>query len=125
MTEEELLAQFPAVHASLTAKGAAQGQASERKRVLAHLKLAKSTGANEVAQKAIESGASTLDEDVHADYMSASMNRGAQAARQTDSDKADAALGGASKKPDSSAVDNGDLVVAAMNLHPVAKKPAA
>jgi len=116
MTEEELLAQFPAVHASLIAKGAAQGQASERKRVLAHLKLAKTSGANEVAQKAIESGASTMDEDVHADYLSASMNRGAQAARQADSDATDEALGGASKKPETAVIDDGDKVAAAMGL---------
>lgn len=124
MTEEELLAQFPAVHATLITKGAAQGQASERKRVLAHLKLAKSTGANEVAQKAIESGASTLDEDVHADYMSASMNRGSQAARQADSDSANQALDGASKKPETAALDDGDKVAAAMHLTPAAKKSA-
>lgn len=124
MTEEELLAQFPAVHASLIIKGAAQGQASERKRVLAHLKLAKSTGANEVAQKAIESGASTLDEDVHADYMSASMNRRAQAERQEDSDGANNTLGAASKKPETAVTDDGDKVAAALQLAPAAKKSA-
>lgn len=115
MTEDELLAQFPAVHASLIAKGAQQGQATERKRVLAHRKLAKTTGAVEVSDKAIESGASTMDEDVHAEYMSAAMNRASQAARQGDSEAVEGALGGA-KKPEAVAIDDGDRVAAAMQL---------
>jgi ClpP class serine protease len=95
MTEEELLAQFPQLHASMLAKGAAQGQAGERKRVSAHLKLAKSTGAMDVALKSIENGASVLDEDVHAEYLSAGINRRAQNDRQSEADQTTTALTGA------------------------------
>lgn len=99
MTEEELLAQHPSLHAAMLAKGATQGQASERKRVCAHLKLAKSTGARDVAEAAIASGASTMDEDVHADYLSAALGKRETAARQSDSDAAGAALGDAATTP--------------------------
>lgn len=95
MTEEELLAQHPDLHAAVLAKGTLAGQATERKRVCAHLKLAKATGARDVAEAAIASGASTLDEDVHADYLSASIGKKETTARQEESDAAGAALGGA------------------------------
>jgi len=88
MTEEELRAQHPELHAAMLAKGEEQGIAKERKRCLAHRKMAKSTGAVEAADKAMESGASVLDEDVHAEYMSAAMNRREQADRQAETDAA-------------------------------------
>ena len=91
MTKEELKAQHPELYAAVQAEGAT----TERKRCCAHIKMAKSTGATEVAYKAIESGASTLDEDVHADYMSAAINRGHQATRGTETAAAAAIVAGA------------------------------
>jgi ATP-dependent Clp protease protease subunit len=90
MNEETLKAQHPELYAAIVAAAVA----GERKRVCAHLKLAKSTGAVDVAHAAIASGASTLDEDVHADYMSAAISRRDQTNTQTDSSTADAALNG-------------------------------
>lgn len=110
MTEEELLAQFPAVHSALIAKGVAQGQAAERKRACAHLKLAKATGAREVAEAAIASGASTMDEDVHADYMAAAIGKRETSARQADSDEAGKALEGAAPVVAEGGKDLGDEV---------------
>jgi len=95
MTEEELLAQFPQLHAAMLAKGATQGQTTERKRVTAHLKLAKSTGATEFAFKCIDSGASVIDEEVHAEYLSAGINRRAVTDRQGEADQTTGALTGA------------------------------
>lgn len=121
MKESELQAQHPELYASIVTNATT----AERKRVCAHLKLAKTTGATDVAQKAIESGASTMDEDVHAEYMSAAMNRASQASRQGDSQAADDALGGAKKpEPAAGAPDDGDKVAAAMGLTPTPKKPA-
>jgi len=123
MNEEELLAQHPALHASLIAKGAAQGQATERKRVCAHLKLAKATGARDVAEAAIASGASTMDEDVHAEYLAASLGKRETAARQADSDAAGAALGDAAQTPVATK-DLGDEVADRIEAA-MGKKPAA
>jgi len=128
MNEETLRAQHPELYAAVFAKGeakgkidgAAEGSANERKRVLAHLKLAKSTGAVDVANAAIASGASTLDEDVHADYMSAAVNRSAQSNRQAESVVAGAALDGTNGAGGAAVVavvapDLGDQVVAQMS----------
>jgi ClpP class serine protease len=122
MTEEELLAQHPALHAALIAKGALQGQAAERKRACAHLKLAKATGAREVAEAAIASGASTMDEDVHADYMAAAIGKRETAARQTDSDAAGEALDGAAPAAAAGAKDLGDEVADRMDAQMGKKK---
>lgn len=128
MNEEELLAQHPALHAAMLAKGIAQGQATERKRVCAHLKLAKATGARDVAEAAIASGASTMDEDVHAEYLAASLGKREVAARQADSDAAGAALGDAAQTPVATK-DLGDEVAdrieAAMGKKPTAGDGAA
>lgn len=128
MNEEELLAQHPALHAALIAKGVAQGQATERKRVCAHLKLAKATGARDVAEGAIASGASTMDEDIHAEYLAASLGKREVAARQADSDAAGAALGDAAQTPVATK-DLGDEVAdrieAAMGKKPGAADGAA
>jgi hypothetical protein len=105
MTEAELLAQFPALHAALVA----QGVAAERKRACAHIKLAKATGAREVSDAAIASGASTMDEDVHADYMAAAIGKRETSARQEDSDKAGKILDGAAPVAEGGK-DLGDLV---------------
>jgi ATP-dependent protease ClpP protease subunit len=91
MTEAELLAQFPAVHASLVAQGAA----AERKRVNALLKLGTAYKAMDVANKAIAEGKSSMDEEVFADFQTANVNRLEAAARQADSDAAGAVLASA------------------------------
>lgn len=124
LTMEQFKSQHPELHAQLLAEGVAQGEAKERKRVLAHLKLADSTGASQVARKAIESGASTMDEDVHAEYLSAAINKRDSNARQADSDAAGAALEGARTPAEPQARDNGDKVADALGLPPPKpKKP--
>lgn len=95
MTKEELKAQHKDVYEAILAEGRAEGQATERKRVLAHMKLGKNLDAMKIAEEAIASGASTLDEEVHADYMSAGKNKRDIEARQEDSDGAGEATGGA------------------------------
>lgn len=128
MTEEELLAQFPALHASMLAKGTAQGQASERKRISSHFRSAKIhgaklTGAVEVAVKHIDTGSSIQDDDVYVEYQEAGAAHRETANRQADSDEAGKALEGA-KAPTVTTADNGDKVAAAMGLT-VPKKTAA
>src|SRR5688500_9113889 len=104
MTKEELQAQFPGVYSAIhdegKAAGVAEGQASERKRVNAHLKAAKGPAAKaqgtlKVALDAISTGKSFLDEEVQAEYMDARHSSDTQAGRQQDSDQAGAALGDA------------------------------
>jgi ClpP class serine protease len=96
MNLEQLKAQHPELYKQCVAEGhaagLAAGQTAERKRVTAHLKLAKTMNAHDVAFKAIESGASVMDEDVHADYLSAGMNRRDQQAIQGDAAVAAAAI---------------------------------
>lgn len=125
MTEEELLAQHPQLHAAVLAKGAASGQATERKRVASHFKSAKIhggkiAGAVEVAVKHIETGASIQDDDVYVEYQEAGAAHRETANRQADSDAAGAALNGA-KPPTPQTIDNSDLVASAMGLAPVKK----
>jgi ClpP class serine protease len=121
MNKDQLKAQHPELYAAVfeegkvggKAEGKAEGEASERKRVLAHLKLGEKTGAHQVARKAIESGASTMDEDVHADYMSAALDRRDVNARQEDAKIAGFALDGAQPVAGSEgSKDLGDQVVA-------------
>lgn len=69
-----------------------EGVNNERKRVNAHLKLAESSGAMDVAKKAIASGVSTMDEEVHAEYLAAGMNRSDRETRQTETDQAGKAV---------------------------------
>lgn len=125
MNLEQLKAQHPDLYAAIVKdakeEGKKEGEANERKRVLAHLTLADSTGATKVARDAIASGASTMDEAVHAAYLSASLNRGDQGRRQADSDTAAAALTGATGSDGSQAAtgssesgDVGDQVAARM-----------
>jgi ClpP class serine protease len=121
MNKDQLKAQHPELYASVfedgkvagKTEGKAEGEASERKRVLAHLKLGKTTGAMKIAEDAIAAGKSTLDEDVHADYLSASMNRRDVGARQDDAATAAGVLDGAKPVTGSEgAKDLGDEVVA-------------
>jgi ATP-dependent protease ClpP protease subunit len=122
MNEEQFRAQHPELYAAVFEKGKAEGNKSgaeagrdaERKRVLAHLKLAATTGATKVAHDAIASGASTLDEEVHASYMAAALDRREVAARQEDSSAAVAAIAGAAPTgaPAGQAADLGDHIMA-------------
>ncbi len=114
MTKEELKAQHPALYAEVfdagKLVGVSEGTTEERKRVCAHLKMAESTGAKKVAIDAINSGASLFDQTVQADYLSAAVNRSNVAARQADSDEAEAALGGAKPAAAEGGKDLGDNV---------------
>jgi ClpP class serine protease len=116
-TLAELRAQHPELYAAAVAEGhkdgLEKGTADERKRCCAHLKLAKSTGAIETAHKYIESGASTLDEDVHAEYLSAGINRREVSARQVETDAAGKVVDGAKVDAESKPEpDAGDVLVA-------------
>jgi ATP-dependent protease ClpP protease subunit len=97
-------------------QGVKQGVEQERKRCSAHVKMARNTGANDIAHKAIEGGASVLDEEIHAEYMSAAMNRQDRTARQTESEATAAATAGAAAAAATAttapAQDLGDKVVA-------------
>lgn len=99
MTKDELKAQHPELYASIREEGREEGikagTDTERKRVKAHNAMAKAAGDPSLAVPFIESGASVQDDEVFATYQTASMNRNAQAARQTDSDTALAAVAGA------------------------------
>ena len=122
MNEEQFRAQHPELYAAVFEKGKAEGGKSgaeagrdaERKRVLAHLKLAATTGASKVAHDAIASGASTLDEEVHASYMAAALGRRDVVARQDDSDAAAATVAGAAPTgaPAGHGADLGDQIMA-------------
>jgi len=107
MDQNTLKAEHPELFASVQkqaheeghASGLAEGETKERKRVCAHLKMGAKCGAMTYAVKAIESGASMLDEDVMAEYMSSASNRADQTARQSESDAAGAAVAGAAPPP--------------------------
>lgn len=93
MNLKTLRAQYP----DLIEAAVKEGVDQERKRVSAHLKLGKTTGAMDVAEKAIASGVSTLDEEIHAEYLAAGMNRRERDARQIETDDAGAAADGAAR----------------------------
>lgn len=112
MTEEELKVQHPELHAAMVEKYEASGTARERKRCKALRTMAKTTGADDIADQAIESGASLMDDDVQAGFQSAAYKRNATAARQEDSDAATDAIAGAADAPEPTE-DFGDKVVAA------------
>lgn len=129
MNKHELKTQHPDTYAAIyeegktagKTEGVAEGEAKERKRVNAHLKMGASHKAMDIATKAIASGASLSDEECLADYLSAGKNAQAQADRQADSDAAGVVVD--NKAPEAStegALDNGDLVVRAMGLTPAA-----
>jgi ClpP class serine protease len=110
-----LRAEHPEVYEAAVTEGVTQ----ERKRVMAHLKLAAATGATKVAHDAIASGASTMDEEVHADYLAAGMNRRDSDARQDDSDKAGKTLESAKAAPET---EGGSLIdIFAADLPPKKK----
>lgn len=117
MTKDEIKAQFPAVYEAIADEaklaGKAEGETNERKRVLAHLKLGKSSGAMATAEKAIASGVSSMDEEIFAEYQSAAMNRRDVGTRQEDAETAAAALDGATASASAETKDFGDEVAAA------------
>jgi hypothetical protein len=121
MNLEQLKAQHPDLYAAVLSEGEKLGEAKERKRVSAHLKLADATGAQKVARAAIASGASTMDEEVHAEYLAAGMNRRDSDARQADSDAAAKAVDGAAAKPDADAGKKDLVDIFAADLPPVKK----
>jgi hypothetical protein len=128
MTKDELLTQFPQLHAALLAEGVAQGQTAERKRISSHFRSAKIHGAKisgsiAVAVKHIDTGSSIQDDDVYVEYQEAGAAHRETANRQEDSDEAGKALEGA-KAPTAQTLDNGDKVAAAMGLT-APKKTAA
>lgn len=96
MNKDELKAKHPDLYAAILKEGhdaafeegQTAGVAKERKRACALLKMGDSTGATKVANDAIRAGSSVMDEDVHADFMTAAMNRKDQGDRQDDSDTA-------------------------------------
>lgn len=116
-----LQAQHPELYKQITesakAEGATEGQAKERKRVAALLKMGTKCGAMDVALKAVESGASVQDDDVFTDFQTAAMNRAAQTNRQQDNAAVDSALSGvaASAASSSEPKDLGDAVIAAID----------
>jgi capsid assembly protease len=112
MDLKTLRAQHPQLCEELLREGEERGTAQERKRVSAHVKMAKTTGAIEVAHEAILAGKSVHDDDVHADYFTAAMNRRDIATRQEESDKAGEATENAETA--TTAPDLGDLVAAKM-----------
>ena len=81
MSREEFKAQYPELYSEVYELGVT----SERDRVQAHLKMGESSGAMKIATDAIAAG-HKMTESITADYMSASMNRNAVAARDSENE---------------------------------------
>lgn len=115
MTEDELRAQYPQLHAAVFASGVAEGdargEARERDRVCAHLTMGTQSGAIETAHGAIRSGA-TMTQTLTAEYLTAGMNRADRNIRQAESDAVGAAVDGLPQASDHTPPDLGDQVVA-------------
>lgn len=88
------LTQLRAEHPSVYAAAVEAGVAQERDRVTAHLVMGEACGDVSIAVAAIRDGTGNTAA-INARYLAAGMNRSSQAARQTDSDAAAAALDGA------------------------------
>lgn len=127
MNAEELKAQHPAVYNAIFEAGQKNGSesalAAERDRVGAHIEMGKASGDMDTALEAIENG-TEMSQKLMAKYSAAGMNRAATAARQTESDAANAAADGAPEgdgAPGASTEPEGDLgdrIVAAMKEKP-------
>jgi ClpP class serine protease len=121
MTKEELKSQHPALYAAVHNEGKAEGSVegrdagvkAERDRVNAHLELGQASGDTETAFAAIREG-TEMTQTIQAKYMAASMRRGEQVARQSDSDTAAAAIEGAAVASGEDR-DLGDEVMAALD----------
>jgi ClpP class serine protease len=118
MTLELLKAQHPDLYAAILSEGEKQGSEKERKRVNAHIKLGKRSGAMDVAEKAIASGVSPQDDEVWAEYQAAAMNRRDQANRQEESDAAGDATKSAKTPANGGVRDLGDRAADALGLPP-------
>lgn len=112
MTKEELKAQHPELYAAVLEEGKAEGKTGEAKRVKAHLKMAKTFDAFDVAVSAIETGASVQDDEVFASYQEAGAKRRGREERQADEKEVAAAGNGAlgTKTGGASGRDPGDIV---------------
>ena len=84
MKPEELLAQDKACYEAVFASGGKAALEKERARVSAHITLGKAAGSLETAVKYIESGESSMDEKIHAEYTALSMKNKHLAARSED-----------------------------------------
>ena len=123
MDINSLKAQHPELYATVLeegrkagfAAGREDGVTAERKRVKAHLHLGSSCAAMDIALKAIDSGASTLDEEVHAAYLEAGINNRDRQTRQSESDSAGEVVDGATANGTQQTGDLGDQVVALMD----------
>lgn len=73
MTLQELMAKHPDLYNEVLALGATQALEKERKRVNAHLKIGKESGALELAAQFIQEDKSIQDDDVFAEYRTAAM----------------------------------------------------
>ena len=87
-----LKAEHPGVFSAVLALGHEQGEAAERERVCAHLRLGEASGAMTVAHGAIKDGAA-LSLTLQSEYMAAGLNRRDQSNRTADDSAAAAALG--------------------------------
>jgi ClpP class serine protease len=114
MDLETLKSQHPGLYAAVLG----EGEAKERKRVLAHLKAGKASGALDVAERAIASGASFSDEEIQSEYFTARLNKRDSDNRQGDSDTAGAATDNVAKDAPDATKDTGDLMADSMGLPP-------
>jgi ClpP class serine protease len=100
------LKKLKAEHADVHEAAVQEGIDKERKRCKAHVNMAKKSGANDIAFKAIETGASFSDEEVQSEYMAFAMNKRDTNTRQDESNGAGAVVDPA-KKPGGSDGDAG------------------
>jgi len=84
MKPEELLAQNKACYDAVFALGEKAALDKERARVSAHIMLGKEAGSLETAVKYIESGESSMDEKIRAEYLALSMKKNRIDARNAD-----------------------------------------
>lgn len=101
------LDQLKAQHPDVFKAAVAEGVASERDRVVAHLVMGEAFGALPTAVAAVKEGR-PMTESLRSEYMAASANRRDIAARQADSNAAAAATAGTSAAPANK--DLGDMV---------------
>lgn len=120
MNKIEIQAAYPEAFASILADGVA----SERRRVKAHLTMGSKSGAAAYALQCIESGSSVTDEDVFAEYTSSAISVRDRNDRQADSDFAGAIMAGAkggsgapSGAPGATAPDGEELLAMAADIY--------
>lgn len=89
-----------------------RGEARERDRVCAHLKMGEACGDMAIALEAIRKG-SPMTQELQASYMAAGMNRSDRSKRQTETTAAVAVVAGEGESP-ANATDLGDAIVAQM-----------